>query len=51
MRKLLGGLVIAVALFYLLTQPNHAAHAVRGAVDAVAVALQSAVQFLTALFA
>jgi hypothetical protein len=48
-RKLLGGLVIAFALFYLVTQPHGAAYAVRGAASAVGVAFTSIIQFLTAL--
>ena len=51
MRKLGIGLVVAFALFYLLTQPAGAAHAVRGAADAVMVAFESLIEFITALFA
>lgn len=51
MRKLGIGLVVAFALFYLLTQPAGAAHAVRGAADAVMVAFESLIKFITALFA
>ena len=36
LRNLGIGLVVAFALFYLFTQPAGAAHAVRGAADAVA---------------
>jgi hypothetical protein len=50
MRKLLVGLVVAFALFYLFTQPQGAAHAVRGAADAVVVAFNSLIEFITALF-
>lgn len=50
MRKLLGGLVIAFALFYLVTQPHGAAQAVRGAALAVGVAFNSVIQFFSALF-
>jgi hypothetical protein len=51
MRKLLGGLVIAFALFYLLSQPQGAADAVKGATAAVGAAFQSIIEFFTALFA
>lgn len=51
MRKLGIGLVIAFALFYVLTQPQGAAEAVRGATDAVVVAFNSLIDFITALFA
>jgi hypothetical protein len=50
MRKLGIGLVVAFALFYLFTQPAGAAHAVRGAADAVGVAFESLIEFITALF-
>ena len=50
MRKLAIGLVIAFALFYMLTQPAGAAQAVRGAADAVGVAFNSIIEFITALF-
>ena len=51
MRKLAIGLVIAFALFYMLTQPAGAAQAVRGAADAVGVAFNSIIEFSSALFA
>jgi hypothetical protein len=51
MRKLGIGLVIAFALFYMLTQPAGAAQAVRGAADAVGVAFNSIIEFISALFA
>ncbi|MGZ5418542.1 MAG: hypothetical protein ACXWDI_15340 [Nocardioides sp.] len=51
MRKLAIGLVIAFALFYMLTQPAGAAQAVRGAADAVGVAFNSIIEFISALFA
>ena len=51
MRKLAIGLVIAFALFYMLTQPAGAAQAVRGAADAVGVAFNSILEFISALFA
>lgn len=50
MRKLGIGLVVAFALFYLFTQPQGAAHAVRGAADAVVVAFNSLIEFISALF-
>ncbi len=50
MRKLGVGLVIAFALFYVLSQPQGAAQAVRGAADAVGVAFNSLIDFITALF-
>jgi Na+/H+ antiporter NhaD/arsenite permease-like protein len=50
MRKLLVGLVVAFALFYLFTQPQGAAEAVRGAAGAVVVAFNSVIEFITALF-
>jgi len=51
LRKLLVGLVVAFGLFYLFTQPQNAADAVRGAVAAVDGAFQSVIQFFNALFA
>lgn len=50
MRKLGIGLVAAFALFYLITQPEGAAQAVRGAADAVMVAFNSIIEFISALF-
>ena len=50
MRKLMVGLVVAFALFYLVTQPQGAAEAVRGAADAVKMAFESIIAFITALF-
>lgn len=49
-KKLLVGLVVAFALFYLLTQPRHAANAVQGAASAVGVAFTNITEFVTALF-
>jgi multisubunit Na+/H+ antiporter MnhE subunit len=49
-RKLLIGLVVAFCLFYLFSQPAGAAEAVRGAADAVGVAFESIIEFITALF-
>jgi hypothetical protein len=51
MKKLLMGLVIAFAAFYLISQPANAAEAIRGAAGAVGVAFESVIEFLTALFA
>ena len=42
-------LVIAFALFYLVTQPEGAAAAVRGAFDAVAQAFSAIIRFFEAL--
>jgi hypothetical protein len=50
MRKLLVGLVLAFALFYVFTQPQGAAHAVRGAAGAVGVGFNSVIEFISALF-
>jgi Na+/H+ antiporter NhaD/arsenite permease-like protein len=50
MRKLAIGLVVAFALFYLVTQPEGAAEAVRGAAGAVMVAFESIIDFISALF-
>jgi hypothetical protein len=50
MRKLLVGLVVAFAVYYLVTDPQGAAGAIRGAADAVQVAFASIIQFITALF-
>ena len=50
MRKLLVGVVVAFAAFYLLSQPAGAADAVRGAALAVGVAFNSVIEFATALF-
>jgi hypothetical protein len=50
MKKLLGGLVIAFALFYLLTQPESAAEAVRGAVGVVEDLFAAVIDFINALF-
>jgi hypothetical protein len=51
MQKLVVGLVVAFGLFYLLSQPQGAADAVRGAGTAVGVAFGNVIEFLTALFA
>ena len=51
MQKLLVGLVIAFAAFYLFSQPAGAADAVRGAAAAVGTGFESVIEFATALFA
>ena len=51
MRKLLIGLAVAFALFYLFSQPHNAATAVRGAASAVGVAFNNLIEFVSALFA
>jgi hypothetical protein len=51
MQKLLVGVVVAFAAFYLLSQPAGAADAVKGAASAVGVAFESIIEFITALFA
>lgn len=50
MKKLLGVVVIAFALFYLLTQPETAADGVRAGVEAVGDAFTALTAFVTALF-
>lgn len=42
-------LVVAFALFYLVTQPEGAATAVKGAFDAVGQAFQAIIRFFNAL--
>jgi uncharacterized membrane protein len=49
MKKLLGVVVIAFAVFYLLTQPQSAAQVVRGAVGVVGDAFDSVITFISAL--
>jgi hypothetical protein len=49
MRKLLGIVVIAFVVFYLFSQPNNAADAVRGAFSLVKDAFDALVTFFTAL--
>ena len=48
MKKLLGGVVIAFALFYLLTQPQNAAEVVRGAGNVVGDAFNAVIAFISA---
>ena len=50
MKKLLGGVAIAFALFYLLTQPQSAAEVVKGAGGVVGDAFNAAITFITAVF-
>ena len=50
MKKLLGGVVIAFALFYLLTQPAAAAEVVKGAGRVVEDAFNALIAFISALF-
>ena len=50
MKKVLGALAIAFALFYLLTQPQAAADAVRGAGGVVGDLFNAIAAFVTALF-
>ena len=50
MKKLLGVAAVAFALFYLLTQPQAAADAVRGGMSVVADAFDALITFITALF-
>ena len=50
MKKLLGGVAIAFALFYLLTQPQSAAEVVKGAGSVVGDAFNAAIAFINALF-
>jgi hypothetical protein len=51
MQKLLVGVVVAFAAFYLLTQPQGAADVVRGAGGVVGDAFNAVIEFITALFA
>jgi hypothetical protein len=50
MKKLLGGVLIAFALFYLLTQPQSAAEVVRGAGGVVGEAFDAIITFIGAIF-
>ena len=50
MKKLLGGVVIAFALFYLLTQPQSAADVVQGAGAVIGEAFNAVIAFINALF-
>jgi hypothetical protein len=48
-RRVLWALVIALALFYILSQPQHAAAAVTATVSAIGAAFQQIIEFFTAL--
>ena len=50
MKKLMGGVLIAFLLFYLLTQPQNAAEVVRGAGNVVGDAFNAVIAFISALF-
>ena len=50
MKKLLGGVAIAFALFYLLTQPHSAAEVVKGAGGVIGDAFDATITFINALF-
>jgi hypothetical protein len=50
-KRILFVLVVGFLLFYLITQPESAAAAVRTVFDAVALAFQSVVRFFTSLAA
>lgn len=48
-RRILWVLAIALALFYILSQPQHAADAVNAIAAAIVAAFQQIIEFLTAL--
>lgn len=48
-KKILLVLVVTFAVFYLVTRPEDAAAAVRGAFDAIASAFASIITFFTSL--
>ena len=50
MKKLLGVAAFALALFYLLSQPQGAADAVRSGIGLVGDAFDALTTFITALF-
>lgn len=50
-KKVLIWLVLAFAVFYLISQPASAASAIKGAASGVAVAFTSVITFFTSLFA
>jgi hypothetical protein len=50
LKKGLGLLVLAFILFYLLSQPESAAHAVRGATAAIGTGFAKLIRFTAALF-
>ncbi len=49
-RKVVIGIAVLFVLFYVVTQPAQAAGAVRGATDAMFVAFESLIEFVSALF-
>jgi len=49
MKKLVGAILVAFALFYLLTQPQSAAEVVRGAGSVLLDAFNSVITFISAL--
>jgi hypothetical protein len=50
MKKLVGAVVAVFVLFYLFTEPRHAADVVRGAVGLLGNGFDAVVAFLSALF-
>ena len=50
MKKLVIVVVVAFAVFYMMSQPTNAAEAVRGAVAIVGDVFDSFTQFISALF-
>ena len=50
MKRLLGVVAIAFAVFYLLTQPQQAADVVRGVGTVLGDAFNAVIEFMTALF-
>ncbi|MBA2464644.1 MAG: hypothetical protein ACR2HA_08300 [Nocardioides sp.] len=50
MRKVAIGIAVLFVLFYVITAPANAADAVRGATDALFVAFESLIEFVSALF-
>jgi|KBSMisStaDraftv2_1062788.scaffolds.fasta_scaffold2738029_1 hypothetical protein len=50
MKKFVIVVLIAFAVFYMMTQPTQAADAVRGAVSIVGDAFESLIAFISALF-
>jgi hypothetical protein len=50
MKKLVGVAVAAFVLFYLFTEPKHAADVVRGAVALLGQGFDAVIAFLSALF-
>ncbi|HET7386091.1 MAG TPA: hypothetical protein VFJ19_05425 [Nocardioidaceae bacterium] len=49
MRKFLGWVAVVLALIYLVSQPQGAADAVRGAAGGLGSAVDNVVEFVTAL--